>query len=132
MNKHQLVNGGAEEAEAGLGFPWFLQRMISAVGGLAAAGTPSHESQEAFSEKRFKNCASATLTCFYLFLPKGLFAAMWNLLCCHPCPIQHTFLHFLILLTPVVVERVGKNCQLRIDALKLLRSVYSSEGGISV
>lgn len=57
---------------------------------------------------------------------------MWYLLHCHPCPMQPPFLHFLILLTAVVVERVGKNCQLRTDALKLLRSVYSSEGGISV
>lgn len=103
--------------------------MIFAV---AAAGTPSHESQEAFSEERSKNCANATLACFLLFLPKSLFAAMWYLLHCHACPIQPTFLHFLILLTAVVVDRVGKNCQLRKDALKLLRSVYSSEGGISV
>lgn len=117
---------------AGLGFPWFLQRMIFAVGGLAAAGTPSHESQEAFSEERSKNYASASRACFFLFLPKGLFAAMWYLLHCHPCPIQPTFLHFLILLTAVVVERVGENCQLRTDALKLLRSVCSSEGGFSV
>lgn len=35
---------------AGLEFPWFLQGMSSAVGGLAAAGTPSDESQEAFLE----------------------------------------------------------------------------------
>lgn len=48
-----------------LGFPWFLQRMISAVGGLAAAGTPSHELQEAFSEEWSKNCTSATPACFF-------------------------------------------------------------------
>lgn len=55
---------------AGLEFPWFLQRMSSAVGGLAAAGTPSDESWEAFSNERSKNCASAALGNFFLFLLK--------------------------------------------------------------
>ena len=53
------------KSRAGLEFPWFLQRMSSAVGGLAAAGAPSDESQEAVSEERSKNCASAALTVFF-------------------------------------------------------------------
>lgn len=36
------------------------------MGGLAAAGAPSDESQEAFSEERSKNCASAALAHFFL------------------------------------------------------------------
>lgn len=65
--------------QAGLGFPWFLRRMISAVGGLAAAGTPSHESQEAFSEERSKNCARAALAHFFSVPSKRPF-------CCHVVP----------------------------------------------
>lgn len=65
-------------ARAGGEFPWFLQRMSSAVGGLAAAGTPSDESQEAFSEGRSKNCASAALTRSFL--------SFWRPFCCHAVP----------------------------------------------
>lgn len=132
VNKHQLANGRAEEDEGRIRVSLVSAEDDLCSGRLGSRGTPSHESQEAFSEERSKNYASASRACFFLFLPKGLFAAMWYLLHCHPCPIQPTFLHFLILLTAVVVERVGENCQLRTDALKLLRSVYSSEGGFSV
>lgn len=59
------------------------------MGGLAAAGTPSGESQESFSEERSKNCASAALASFFFpVLFEGLFAATWYPLHHHPCPIQ--------------------------------------------
>lgn len=66
------------KTRTGLEFPWFLQRMSSAVGGLAAAGTPSDESQEAFSEERSKNCASAALV--------RVFRSFWRPFCRHAVP----------------------------------------------
>lgn len=75
-------------------FPWFLQWMSSAVGGLAAAGTPL-VSHRRLSQRRSLRIVLVLLLLDFSIPSEGLFAATQCLLHPHSCPLQVVFGHYL-------------------------------------
>lgn len=109
-----MAHGGVGELAAGQGasaswevgelskmraeeFPWFLQWMSSAVGGLAAAGTPL-VSHRRLSERRSLRIALVLLLLDFSIPSEGLFAATQCLLHPYSCPLQVVFEGYLSLL----------------------------------
>lgn len=68
-------------------FPWFLQWMSSAVGGLAAAGTPL-VSHRRLSHRRSLRIVLVLLLLDFSIPSEGLFAATQCLLHPRSCPLQ--------------------------------------------